>query len=745
MSLETLNFQNKSEILKSPRSKLSCVLVGIESNDLYEMSFKEYIDMSFDLKILPQDIQKLRYSHYNQRRIELLKKCIEKRKEIIENPELFEMSSSIKTKRRSDSNNSKNITSTAVMIEKEKMEKMKKRQIDELEGMINYEFQKEEIRNENLKKQKEHENKQNEIKLKKQKEHEERNEQMRLKEEKRLEKLREEEKKKIEDLKLKEKEDFQKRIDDLKRQEIQRKEAHAKRQQSEQKQKEFQEQIERMFEKQQEKLIERRNELTKKEEQIKEILKRKKEEKQRHAKKKAENSKMKFEKTLYNNENKINERKNDFEKKQKEMERRRQKYEKEKIDMFEKEKKNKIKKEENIMRILNKNEEIQKENIKKYIEKENRIIELKKLNQKLIEQEKELKEHKVSLRERHLMQTKIRYDNINEENKKKLQKRLDEINERIQKKKEEQKKIMTYKAEENEMKREDRLDNVYKNEKVDLYKRQLKLEHILMKMSNIDQLKKEKYLIAQEKRRLKDEIFNKKLELSERFDKLIKKGGKLTKEEFLNKLFGESNDFYIGKSENKNENKQGEGNYENDYDYINNKTNTEENKIIDHDDGRKCLEESHDKYEYNIETNNQKNIKPHDNLIDKMESKKKLHKTKKECEEIILNYKKDKMNNIYNEITNLNIQEKSLFSDLDKMDDDEKEKHKAHLLDVKIKNNEKINQLKEKLNDEIRSKLIKLFEENEIFNDDNDFLNKELLEIKDFDILSAKVELGISY
>lgn len=61
--------------------------LGFDVNKLYKMSLKEYINQNPDIRALGMDIQQRRYSHHEDKRLEKINRAIERRRQIIANPD----------------------------------------------------------------------------------------------------------------------------------------------------------------------------------------------------------------------------------------------------------------------------------------------------------------------------------------------------------------------------------------------------------------------------------------------------------------------------------------------------------------------------------------------------------------------------------------------------------------------------------------------------------------------------------
>lgn len=71
----------------SPRSLESLRSLGLDDKKLYKISFKEFLNINPDIRVMESDIQEKRYQHYENKRLDKIAKAIERRKEIIENPD----------------------------------------------------------------------------------------------------------------------------------------------------------------------------------------------------------------------------------------------------------------------------------------------------------------------------------------------------------------------------------------------------------------------------------------------------------------------------------------------------------------------------------------------------------------------------------------------------------------------------------------------------------------------------------
>ena len=69
----------------SPYSKAALLELGMNLNDLFFLTPKEYLDINVDLKFVDADIQLKKYNHFNERRENKISEALQKRKEFIQN------------------------------------------------------------------------------------------------------------------------------------------------------------------------------------------------------------------------------------------------------------------------------------------------------------------------------------------------------------------------------------------------------------------------------------------------------------------------------------------------------------------------------------------------------------------------------------------------------------------------------------------------------------------------------------
>ena len=67
-SLDSIDFNSKSQILNSPRSLLACKKLGINPSELYYISLEDYKNKNLENKNLPKDILDIKYEEFENYR-----------------------------------------------------------------------------------------------------------------------------------------------------------------------------------------------------------------------------------------------------------------------------------------------------------------------------------------------------------------------------------------------------------------------------------------------------------------------------------------------------------------------------------------------------------------------------------------------------------------------------------------------------------------------------------------------------
>lgn len=136
-----------------------------------------------------------------------------------------------------------------------------------------------------------------------------------------------------------------------------------------------------------------------------------------------------------------------------------------------------------------------------------------------------------------MQETRDKHDKQIEDNKKRLMSKIENTDERIKKQKLEQEHESQKKYNRIYMMREDRKIRVVQNEKIQNFERQQKMEKINERMERIEDMKREKYLLDEERRKIENEMNNKKVVMMDRLRKVMKSDEYFTKDEIIDYVF----------------------------------------------------------------------------------------------------------------------------------------------------------------------------------------------------------------
>ena len=561
ISLINCNFSKKKPRITSPLSILAIKLVGATLEDLRYMSSDEYLRKNFQFQNLEKGLQIERYKHYEENRLNLIKEAKRIREDLIE--ERKDERNYINT----DKNNSnffsskynvnlsytltdrkKNFSvenlepkfreqSTAIKLEKEKLHKLLEKQENNIKLQIDYECKMEENRQKNLEKvlykemkeEKRRKEKEKEIAEKKEKEREKILEKKRKEEEM----LKEQEKTRREE----EKKEKRKLEEEKERKEEEERERKNKILERELKEEEFRQKINRMNLQQKERLLEKQKELDEKD------LKRQKNLEEL----KRQNNKLIFEKKLFlqdkinkalnKNESQMSEKMSEYLEKQKKIDFLKKQKEQEKLKKIREQNEEIIKRSQKMKRVLQQYDENNKLRILKYNKKMAEITKRKeekqKEEQRSFEEERKKKEEK----EKHLIELRIKFEKNLEENRHKLMDKIIANDIKIKNQKKIHEKQMDIKFNKLFMCREDRKNRVIRKERVKDFQRTQKMDKIIARMKRIDNLQKDRFSLEEERKRLEDEIYNKKTIMLQRLQKVIKSNKNMSKSEIMDYVF----------------------------------------------------------------------------------------------------------------------------------------------------------------------------------------------------------------
>ena len=167
ISLEDCDFSEKAPLVSSPRSLESISKNGLNIKDLYKISIKTYRERFQESKFLPQHLLQERYDHYEDNRKKFIEECKNTRSQMIEKEKEKKKNNNdddiVEIRNMSQTHNSKPMFtekidindenfSTALKLEKERVERIRKREEVNLRILINCEYDTEINRMKNEKK-----------------------------------------------------------------------------------------------------------------------------------------------------------------------------------------------------------------------------------------------------------------------------------------------------------------------------------------------------------------------------------------------------------------------------------------------------------------------------------------------------------------------------------------------------------------------------------------------------------------
>ena len=249
----------------------------------------------------------------------------------------------------------------------------------------------------------------------------------------------------------------------------------------------------------------------------------------------------------------MNEKINEYLEKQKKMEELKEQKEFEKLIKLREQNEENLKKSQKIKKVLEQNDELSKQKIERYNKKMEEINKRKeekhKEEIKQMEEEKRKKEEK----ERKLNEVRNKYEKSLAENRQKLMYKIIKIDEKIKNQKLEHEKMLHKKYNQLFMSREDRKNRVMRSERVKDFERSVKLDMINARMQRIDNMQKDRYILEEERRKLEDEMNNKKSVMLSRLEKVMKDDRNMTKDEIMDYVINDVKPGQKHKEENKKE------------------------------------------------------------------------------------------------------------------------------------------------------------------------------------------------
>ena len=130
ITLESPEFYEKSERLNSPRSLEALRILGLSPQELYPLTFDEYLLQNPSSRNLTEALQEQRYSHFENYRKKNLSLAQSQRKVIIESEQNKQNKSNISTSQDN---------SAIIKHQQEQLEKMKQKQFCRIKQKIDYE------------------------------------------------------------------------------------------------------------------------------------------------------------------------------------------------------------------------------------------------------------------------------------------------------------------------------------------------------------------------------------------------------------------------------------------------------------------------------------------------------------------------------------------------------------------------------------------------------------------------------
>ena len=561
ISLLNCNFMQKKIRINSPNSLLAMHLIGATLDDLRYLTFDEYIKNNPDIQYLEKELQEERYNHYERNRLDLIKEAKQIREDLQEEKN-FQSSPqnninslfiSPKAKDKKTRNNFSTIKknssaldinpsmklqqSTAIILEREKLQKLIEKQETKVKLQIDYECMIEENRRKNLEKMRNKELKEERKRKEKEREIQEKKEKER---EKMLEKKRKEEELMKEQERFRKEEELKekKKLEEERERKIEEeKERKNKIIERELKEEEFRQKINKMNLQQKERLLEKEKELNAKDLKRQKNLEEHRKEAYRIMSEKRIFLQNRMNKALNKSESQLNEKKNEYYERQKKIENLKKIKEKEKMMKLRLQNEQILRRSEKIKHVLEQYDEKNKLKILRYNQKMEEISKRKeekhKREMKTLEEEKIKKE----ARERRLNELRNKFEKNMAENRQRLMNKIIITDEKIKSHRKEQEKLLHIKYNKLYMSREDRKNRVIRKERIKDFERTQKMEEINARMKRIDNMQKDRYLLEEERRKMENELNFKKNNMLRRLQKIMKSEKHMSKDEIMDYVF----------------------------------------------------------------------------------------------------------------------------------------------------------------------------------------------------------------
>lgn len=556
ISIEDFKAEPTSKIkINSPRSLLAMCQTGITQDELTFLSFVDFLNKYKDIRKMPTEIQTTRYEFCENQRKERINQIIKCRDAIINKDNLSSTTRNANNNHSSTNNNNinnnnnnnnnsntlthcnstgniytkHNITScynnisTSLSNDLKQLEHIKEKNKMELLNMLQNQVNTQLLLQANerkLQKQKEkQETQQREMQLRAE---EDRRKKERIQKERERRSLEEESKQqqRIKERKRLEEERIRKELADEQVREV---ETQRKRKEEEKKRKNFQMKLEQLQEEYRLQMKTRQIEMNKREKDRKLLLEHQRNEKRNEHEQLYKHKKALIEKNQKNLELKLQQLKQGYIDKEKKNDLKRKQFEEQRLFNYQLQQEQSLKKSLEIKKIIEKQEENEKMKLEKYHLKQKQISEKKILLQKLNQEEHEEKQRRIEAKNKQL-QMKL---SLNEENnilkQNQILKKIKIKQDNLQKAMKQREKELMFKSEE-KVKRTMIIDeNLLHISRKEQFERERTIEQINKRAKRLDDMKYQKLLIIEEKKRVQSEIAKKKEEFTNMFNMFFTK------------------------------------------------------------------------------------------------------------------------------------------------------------------------------------------------------------------------------
>lgn len=536
ISLENFNAsRTKPPYLSSPRSLEACRRLGVDPRELLLRNKHDFV--TEDCKGLDMDAIDLKYNHFMERRQELFDSVVAERLKLMEE-ESQGLWAPSKSKGHYDSKASvdSNLSSALIEREKRELERIQRRQQQEIQQIIDHEVKIETIRERNeektIKQQEKEERRQASLREKHQQQ------EMRKRQEEERKRIQAEEEALLQKQRAHEEFDRQqkKKEEDALKEKIRRKEAKERERLAAMKREDFQKNTEELLAQQKLRAEERKQELDQKEAKrlakLEEQQTLRKEQSQQQRAMKA----VKLQTAKENLASLLEEQRISFARRQQKNEEKRLQFEEDRKRAVEETKIRSDRKAEEIRRVIQSNQAREEERLLRYNQSR---IKLEERQAQLAElKEKELKDKAARAQQKQLkleMVLEANVANVHQRIEKVLTKQQ-EKDQAVMKLKSAQKKALIMKKTAEEIKRQDRFDAVKRLGRQQEYQREKVMGRIQEQYDRIQHINTEKQAILEQRKKLRGEVEAEKKQIIEKFERLKKQKGGISNSEELSTL-----------------------------------------------------------------------------------------------------------------------------------------------------------------------------------------------------------------